>query len=149
MTIRTIPLGSPMAALAAALHDESGLPERWTAQTFSELLALPGVRGLLAQADDEPAGMILWRIAADEAEILTICVLPEHRRQGLGRRLLDDATSFCRQGGASTLFLEVAADNAPALAFYMGRGFAQRGRRPGYYRTESGAVDAHILALDL
>jgi ribosomal-protein-alanine N-acetyltransferase len=149
MNLRTIPLSAAMATLAGALHAQSGLPERWTAATFLELLALPGVGGLLAHVDDEPAGLVLWRIAADEAEILTICVLPDRRRQGIGRALLDETAATLGRGGAARLFLEVAAGNGPALALYERQGFIRAGLRRAYYRTENGLVDAHILALAL
>ena len=76
---------------AAALHAESFVPlgERaWTRQDIAALLASPGVAGLLLQAGGADAGFALCRVAADEAELLTIAVRPAHRRQGAGRRLL-------------------------------------------------------------
>jgi ribosomal-protein-alanine N-acetyltransferase len=145
MSLRRVPLAGAMAEIAAALHARSGLHERWDARAFAELLAMPGAGGELAMSGDEPVGLILWRIAADEAEILTICVLPEARRMGAGRFLMDGAVAALETPTVRTLYLEVAEDNTPAIALYHACGFCAQGRRPGYYRTEAGATDALIL----
>ena len=55
---------------------------------LAELVASPGVAGLLLQVDGHDAGFALCRVAADEAELLTIAVRPARRRQGAARRLL-------------------------------------------------------------
>jgi len=140
------PLDLAMVEVAAALHEAAGFHEPWNARAFAELLAMPGTAGSLALAGDEPVGLALWRVAADEAEILTICTLPERRRAGAGRHLLDAAIAAASAAGARRLFLEVAVDNAAALGLYRASGFAEEGRRRGYYRGPDGARDALILA---
>jgi ribosomal-protein-alanine N-acetyltransferase len=66
----------------AAIHAEAFPPgEAWSAEIFAAQLGLPGVFGLI----DERGGMILLRVAVDEAEILTLAVAPAARRQGMGR----------------------------------------------------------------
>jgi ribosomal-protein-alanine N-acetyltransferase len=63
---------------------------------------------------------------------------------------VDAARGRADQAGADSMFLEVAVDNAPAIALYEAAGFAAVGRRPGYYdRGAAGRVDALILRLDL
>jgi ribosomal-protein-alanine N-acetyltransferase len=109
---------------------------------FAAQLGLPGVLGFL----DEAGGMMLIRVAADEAEILTIGVAPEARGTGLGARLLDTAAAVARDAGAAKLFLEVSARNAPARALYTKAGFTQVGRRRRYYAD---GADALIMALPL
>ena len=148
---------SPLDALdldrAAALHGESFVPlgERaWTRQDLAELLASPGVTGLLLQAAGRDAGIALYRVAADESELLTIAVRPTERRRGLGRRLLTVVIEGARKAGARTLFLEVGADNPPARALYETMGFRLIGRRAAYYRRGEGpAADALIMRLSL
>ncbi|MBW3560159.1 MAG: GNAT family N-acetyltransferase [Proteobacteria bacterium] len=104
--------------------------------------------GALAFAAE--AGFILLRSVGPEAEILTLAVAPELRRQGLGRALLDAGLSAARQHGAEAVFLEVAADNAPAAALYAASGFTAVGVRRGYYlRAGGSAVDAVTLRLRL
>ncbi len=91
-------------------------------------------------------GFVLARVAADEAEILTIAVLPEARRTGQGGRLLDAAVEATRQAGAAALFLEVASDNTAAIALYASRRFCPVGRRAHYYGQDRDAV---VLRRDL
>jgi ribosomal-protein-alanine N-acetyltransferase len=144
-----VALTAETASVAAALHADAGFAEVWTAETFATLLAMPGAGGLVALEADAPVGLILWRVAADEGEILTIGVLRGHRHRGTGRALLDAATEAMRHAGATRLFLEVAVDNAAAIALYRRAGFVERGRRPGYYAGPRGPTDALILSIDL
>ena len=112
--------------------------ERWGADAIGLQLALPGAFGWIAPA----GGMILARVAADEAEILTLAVDPSVQRRGLGRSLLEQAMATARQQGAGTLFLEVASGNGAARALYAASGFATVGCRRGYY---PGGGDALVL----
>jgi ribosomal-protein-alanine N-acetyltransferase len=142
----TDPADAPSPELAtalAALH-AMAFADPWPASAFAALLSLPETR-LDAVAD----GFILTRLAADEAEILTLAVCPLGRRRGVGRRLVDTASAALAAEGATRLFLEVAEDNAAARALYAKAGFAEVGRRPGYYGRPSGTVDALVLARDL
>ena len=61
----------------------------------------------------ETQGFILVRAIAGEAEILTLAVAPPSRRQGLARRLVEQAVVQALALGAEAMFLEVADDNAP------------------------------------
>ncbi|MBM3646984.1 MAG: ribosomal-protein-alanine N-acetyltransferase [Alphaproteobacteria bacterium] len=151
------PVLSRLSALeldrAAALHAESFAPlgERaWTRQDVAELLASPGVAGLLLQVDGCDVGFALCRVAADEAELLTIAVRPEARRRGLGRQLLAAVTDRVRAAGARVLFLEVAVDNSAAQSLYASQGFCVVGTRLAYYRrTNLPPADAAIMRLVL
>lgn len=125
------PLEPAFLAVAAEIHRRC-FAEHWNIQALAELLAMPGAFGFLA-TDDPPAGLVLARIAADEAEILTIAVLPEARGHGLGGHLLELAAATAAQGGAARLFLEVEADNVAALALYKRHEFEVAGRRAHYY----------------
>jgi ribosomal-protein-alanine N-acetyltransferase len=139
---------APAAAILAGLHAQS-FDEAWSEADFEVLLASPGVFALMARAREEPIGFILARIAGDEAEILTLAVNPARRRHGAGRKLVVGAADKALRQGATALFLEVAADNAPALALYEACGFRQVGRRDGYYARAAGAADALTLRRDL
>ncbi len=128
------------AAELAALHAGS-FPESWSAAAMAALLEGEGALGLIG-----PAGFILVRAVAGEAEILTLAVEPGARRHGVGRALVIAAANAAARTGAQSLFLEVAADNAPALALYDRCGFEPVGRRRGYYRRAGGqAMDALVL----
>ena len=148
---------APLAALdldrAAALHAESftALGERaWTRQDMAELVASPGVAGLLLQIDSHDAGLAVCRVTADEAELLTIAVRPAYRRKGAARRLLAAIIDHVRDGGARTLFLEVGVDNPVARRLYEAQGFCAVGERRAYYQRGQGpAADGIVMRLTL
>jgi ribosomal-protein-alanine N-acetyltransferase len=132
---------SPLHAFALArLHALVFPPaESWSAALFASQLAVPGVFGLLLPE----AGLVLARAAADEAEIMTLAVIPAARRAGLGAALLRAAEARAAAAGARSMFLEVAPGNAAARALYASAGYAEVGRRPRYYPDGS---DALLLA---
>jgi ribosomal-protein-alanine N-acetyltransferase len=143
--IDLVPAGAVHGEVLAAMHRVCFV-QPWSAGSMAATLAMPGAAGLIAVAEGSgPAGLVLWRSAAGEAEILTLAVLPGRRRAGLGRRLLDAALAGAAEAGAAAMFLEAAADNAAALALYQGAGFAEIGRRRGYY----GSVDAIAMRRDI
>lgn len=137
---------------AAGIHREAFAPagERgWTRQEMAELLASPGVAGLMLEFDGA-AGMAICRVAADEAELLTIAVRPAYRRRGAARRLLEAVLGHVREAGARCLFLEVAVDNPVARALYDSAGFRPAGNRPAYFsRSGRPPVDGLVMRLDL
>lgn len=140
----TPPDSADRPARLAALH-AAAFAEPWDAKAFDALLRQAGVYAIEA-----PDGFILMRAVADEAEILTLAVRPRARGRGLGGRLVGAGVIEAAARGAVRLFLEVSADNAPALALYARTGFVEAGRRPGYYaRPEGGRQDALLLALNL
>jgi ribosomal-protein-alanine N-acetyltransferase len=127
----------------AAVHVAAFAPaDAWSAELFDLQLAMPNCFGLLHQK----GGLILARVAADEAEILTLAVVPTVRRTGLGFALLDAATGLATSLGARAIFLEVSVTNIAARALYTKAGFIQAGRRRQYY---SDASDALVLRLDI
>lgn len=137
-------LASPAhAALLAAIHHAAFPPaEHWGESAIAAQLALPGGFGFL-----HPAGaMVLGRLAADEAEILALAVLPSRRRAGLGRMLLAAAEAHVVAAGGRVIILEVAATNAAAQALYVAAGYRQIGRRTRYYPD---GTDALVLARPL
>lgn len=131
----------------AALHARSiRTPAPYSTADFAGFLADP-LAFLLVEGD---AGLLLGRAVAGEAELLTIAVAPEARRRGLGRKLIARFLYQAQLRGTERAYLEVAADNAPAIALYESAGFVPVGRRRGYYLTPEGQrLDALVLARDL
>jgi len=127
----------------ARLHAAAFPPgEAWGADAVALMLAMPGAFGWWVP----DGGLVLARAAADEAEILTLGVVPAARGAGLGGRLLAAAMLAAAARGALAMFLEVAAGNAPARALYVAAGFVEAGRRRRYY---SDGQDALVLRRDL
>ncbi|MCC7272164.1 MAG: GNAT family N-acetyltransferase [Alphaproteobacteria bacterium] len=147
MTVTVQPVTATDAGWLAALHARCFPEDSWREASWRNLLRQPGVGGAVASVDGVPVGVVLWRRAAEEAEILTIGVVPTERRRGVGGRLLDHALSALPRVVAA-VFLEVAADNEAARRFYTGRGFTRIGRRAGYYRRGRVSVDALLMRVD-
>ena len=121
----------------------------WDEMDFEDLLDGPGIFGFVVRGED-PAGVLICRTVAGEAEILTVGVAPWARRQGVGQALMTAAIGAARNAGASEMFLEVDVDNAGAVALYERLGFARAGLRKAYYdRGPNGRADALVMRLDL
>jgi ribosomal-protein-alanine N-acetyltransferase len=133
----------------AALHAHC-FAKAWDEAAMAQFIAGLDTLCLIASVVDNavasPAGLLIARKAADEAELLTLGVAPSCRRMGLGRSLLHTAMAALRATGTKQLFLEVEEGNGAAVALYRSLGAVAVGRRPGYY--EHGA-DAAMFSLAL
>ena len=117
-------------------------PRPWTGAEFAAVIADP-LCFMLIESD----GFLIGRAVADEAEILTLAVDPEARRRGTGARLVRGFLAAAQNRGAASAFLEVAANNQPAICLYLQAGFAEAGLRRGYYTTaDAAAIDAVVMA---
>jgi [ribosomal protein S18]-alanine N-acetyltransferase len=129
-----------LAALHALAFED--VPRPWTAAEFADFLG--EVSTVLVARD---GGFALGRIAGPEAELLTIAVAPADRRRGVGRALLSAFEAAALDRGASEALLEVAVTNDAARGLYAAAGYAEVGRRRGYYVRPGGPpVDALVLA---
>jgi ribosomal-protein-alanine N-acetyltransferase len=134
-----------------ALHGRLFHPP-WDRESILALIEHPAAAAFVAQVREPRtlAGFVIGQIAADEAEILSIGVAPEWQRRGIARQMIEGLVRAGRRAEVKRLYLEVSADNTPAFRLYRSLGFAQVGRRKGYYRRPGGQpVDAIVLALSL
>lgn len=142
------PLKRGDSATMAALHREDFV-RPWSGSEFAALLAQEAVFGYVARESSkrraDMAGFVLARLAAGEAEILSIAVTRSCRRSGLGWQLMDAVLRELHRQRADALFLEVDEANAPALALYRRLGFREVGKRPGYYSTETGQKSGALI----
>jgi ribosomal-protein-alanine N-acetyltransferase len=136
------------AEAVAALHATS-FRRGWSEDEVERLLLDRQVVAHRAVKGPALAGFILSRMAAGEAEILSVAVASRWRGRGLARRLLDLHLRRLAGLGVRAVFLEVEDGNMPALRLYDRAGFREAGRRPGYYPRESGAAVALVLRRDL
>ena len=140
---------SDMAApLLATVHAET-FESPWTAQSFEQLMRMPGAATLVAFEQGEPAAFVMTRRAADEAEIITIATRVQFQRRGVARQLLMRQLSELGAQGVRLMFLEVAASNAAALGLYQAMGFEEAGRRKDYYGRQHGREDAIVMRREL
>ena len=99
-------------------------------------------------ADDSASylgGYLLATIINDEAEILSVGVAPDQQRRGVGKRLLQHFFDHGASRNMVIITLEVAEDNLPALGLYRHFGFAEFGRRKGYYKRGNQKIDAIMM----
>lgn len=138
------------AATIAKLHAD-GFYRGWPREEFAAAIAARETPVYVAcDARHKVAGFIMIRLTADEAEVITIAVDRKWRGKGVGRALLRAALEDLTMTPARRLFLEVAADNNPALRLYRTEGFAEVGRRAGYYpRPDGTPATALVMARDL
>jgi ribosomal-protein-alanine N-acetyltransferase len=144
--------GTELAPALATIHALAFAADgrAWSGTEILALIGDPAVGLCLARRSPPrfggpgaPAGFALWRVAADEAEILTVAVLPEARRRGLGAGLLTACEDAAHRRGAARMFLEVSEANIAARALYGGAGYAETGRRKSYYlRADGSRADA-------
>ena len=135
-----VPLEGDRAEDCARLH-ATGFPHPWDALDFERLIGAAACFGHAAVETRDPRrvlGFILSRRAADEAEVLTVVVDPASRRGGVAGRLMRANMEALVRQGVKSWFLEVGDTNAPALKLYANLGFAEVGRRQGYYRVPGG-----------
>ncbi|WP_295043755.1 ribosomal protein S18-alanine N-acetyltransferase [uncultured Paracoccus sp.] len=116
-------------------------PRPWNRTEFAALL--DSAHAFLLT---RPRGFLLGRTVADQAELLTLAVAPDARRQGVAGDLVAEFAAASRARGAAQAFLEVAADNAPAQALYHAAGWHDAGRRRRYYGPD---LDAIVMTLTL
>lgn len=139
------------APALAKLHAE-GFFRGWPREEFAAYLAEQDRTPTYVACDAKRriAGFLMLRLTADEAELITVAVEKRFRGKGVGKALLAAALDDLRMTAARKLFLEVAADNQPALKLYRREGFAEVGRRDGYYaRPDGKPATALVMALNL
>jgi len=116
-----------VAALEAQIHDAP-----WTAGNFRDAMAA-GYSARVGELEGRIVAYGVLMLAPGEAQLLNLSVVPDARREGLGRellaRFLDDAVRM----GAEQVFLEVRVGNAAAIALYEREGFGRVARRAAYY----------------
>ncbi|CBS88154.1 GNAT family N-acetyltransferase [Azospirillum lipoferum] len=148
--VRLHPAGPLESAVVAALQHVCFPEDPWDEASVATLTAPPAGFAVIAlDMQDQPVGFVMARVAAEDAEILAIGVLPQARRGGVGRQLVEAAVAGSRDLGATALFLEVAEDNQAAWTLYKACGFFSVGRRPGYYKRPDGRVAALVLRRNL
>ncbi|MGE0404916.1 MAG: GNAT family N-acetyltransferase [Candidatus Korobacteraceae bacterium] len=86
------------------------------------------------------AHKVLRKSRQSIGHIVTIDVLPEARRSGLGSQLMGEAEQRLRGAGCEAVFLEVAVNNLAALQFYKRRGYFVLKTLPRYYQDELDAL---------
>lgn len=127
--------------------EEQFTEARWSERSWADELGSD--RALTLVAKDRWGrlqGVATFNCVEDVADLNRVVVSPEHRRNGIARRLLAAGFEWAEQVGAGRVLLEVEAGNAPAVTLYESLGFAVLARRANYYGP---GLDALVLELPL
>lgn len=123
--------------------------EAFTKQQIAQLLTDPASIGLVAKLDRQIVGFIIGTIYRERkalsGHILTIDVLPTHRRKGIGLRLLQEIEKIFKEKNIKTCCLEVREDNTAALKLYKKLGYVQVGKLKMYYLNVNGIYLRKVL----
>ncbi len=111
------------------------------------LVAEHAANGDSNQGLDSIVGFVIAQPYRKHGRILTLDILPEARRSGLGSRLLLESEARLRQRGCTEVYLETAVDNEPALKLYHKHGYRILRTLPGYYHASG--LDAFLLGKEL
>ena len=123
-----------------AIVAESPEASIWSEESYVKLAHENEALGLVSEANGEISGFLVGRMVGDQAEVLNLAVRARDRRSGRGAALLEAALKDFGLRGAKCVYLEVRESNTGARAFYEKHGFAQVGRRKGYYRNPDEAA---------
>jgi [ribosomal protein S18]-alanine N-acetyltransferase len=138
-----VALTSHHAQAMAALHKAS-FDSPWDEDTFKTFLNLPTYCSFGWMDEDlEIAGFLLFNVISPEIELCTICILPDFRRQGIARKLLQQSVK--KFSDCEVCFLEVAENNTGAIALYSNIGFTNAGVRKNYYKRSDGRYENAVL----
>lgn len=136
---------SDLDALAAIEQASFSVP--WTRNMLEEELLNSRARYRVLEFQGAVVGYIgMWQIL-DEGHITNVAVLPEFRRRGFARSLMQDLIDYAKTEGIRSLTLEVRVGNLPAIRLYESFGFKVEGRRKHYYADNN--EDALIMWLRL
>jgi ribosomal-protein-alanine acetyltransferase len=132
------------------IEKECFVEEAFTKKQISQLLTDYNSVSLIGREDSEIVGFIVGMIYPDRkassGHVVTIDVLPLHRRKGVGTMLLNEMESIFAQKGVQVSLLEVREDNVAALSLYRKLGYTEVGRLENYYKNAHGIYLKKVLA---
>lgn len=118
---------------AAYNVERSSLDAPWSESELASLIGDDDRYYFTAILDGTVVGIAGFYRVLDECMIMNVAVDDSYRRRGIADSLLSHLLNTARNDGCTFATLETAADNTAAIALYKKNGFAQNGRRKGYY----------------
>lgn len=121
----------------------------WTDGEFHGLINEAAVTGFVLRPPSStgkpPVGFLLARMAAGEAEILTVAVTPRWQGYGCGAKLVAACLQWAHAHRLQSVFLEVEENNQSAITLYRKASFAVVGNRKDYYRHGDGSRSSALV----
>lgn len=138
----TLALSRDAVQIAEMSRDliEHGLPWSWTPARVQNSISGPDSSVVVARRDGRIAAFAIMHFGDETAHLNLLAVAPGHRRQGLGRHLMEWLTSTAIEAGVFRIDLELRTHNDRALKFYEHLGFNRVGVVQGYYQGREAAL---------
>ncbi|ABK78306.1 acetyltransferase [Cenarchaeum symbiosum A] len=132
------------------------LPEHYSDYFYESLLAELPEAFLLGESAGRAVGYIMCKLEygfssfkklgfVKRGHVVSVAVLPEQRRRGIGKALVEEAVAGVRSRKCDELYLEVRCSNTDAVGLYEGMGFSKRQQLKSYYRD---GEDAYVMAIE-
>jgi ribosomal-protein-alanine N-acetyltransferase len=132
------------------------LPEHYSDYFYESLLAELPEAFLVAEVERKLVGYIMCKIEygfsnfkklgfVKKGHVVSVAVLPEHRKKGIGRALIEEAMTGVKLKKADELYLEVRCSNNEAIRLYEKLCFLIKQRLKAYYRD---GEDAYLMAIE-
>ncbi|AJJ10587.1 ribosomal-protein-alanine acetyltransferase [Yersinia rohdei] len=146
--MKQISILTPADLAAAYQIEQASHAFPWTEKT---LASNQGERYLnyKLSVEEHMVGFAITQIVVDEATLFNLAIDPKYQRQGYGRLLLEHVIEQLAARNIFTLWLEVRASNARAIALYESLGFNEVSVRRNYYPSANGREDAIMMALPM
>ena len=133
------------------------LPEHYSDYFYESVMAEFPEAFLVALIGDGHVGYIMCKTEygfssfrrlgfVKKGHLVSVAVLPEHRKKGIGRVLVDEAIKGIRMKKCVEMYLEVRCSNNDAVRLYERLGFTIRQQLKSYYRD---GEDAFVMAIEL
>jgi len=131
--------------IAIAVIEKALFDSPWTDTMFDSELSRNDSFMLAVAEEERIVAYLVIRKGHDDAEIFRIAVIPEFRRTGIARTLLDRGKEWCVSNSVKKILLEVDEINRVAIDLYTSYGFIVGGRRKNYYGTHDAILMHKIL----
>jgi len=142
--LATLGLARPTDARAIAEMSrdliEQGLTWSWTPARVQHFISGPESSVVVARRERQVAAFAIMHFGEEVAHLNLLAVAAEHRRQGLGRQLMDWLTATAVEAGVFRINLEVRTRNDTARIFYESMGFDALRIVQGYYQGRESAL---------
>lgn len=133
------------------------LPEHYSDYFFESILKELPEAFIVAELDHKVVGYIMCKIEfgfsnfhklgfVKKGHVVSVAVVEEHRRKGLGKALMQEATSGMVARKNDEIYLEVRVSNEQAVKLYENLGLSIKTKIRGYYRD---GEDAYLMAIEL
>ena len=109
--------------MQAALSISVNTSVRWVEEEFLGALRQRNCIGMVAELDEKVVGYFVYQLYKNRIEILNFAVDVEHRKRGIGQRMIDKLKSKLHHQRRNKIIIDVPEDQIETLYYFSKRGF--------------------------